>query len=645
MVNQKPLRILFFAMFTCAAAGQIISSTTNVGPQVSIGVESFDATTSRLWQIGSDIQYRSPLESPSGSISALDLKAPGKARHEYDKGYQLLMRKDPKGAVDHLSLATTIYPSFVAAHNALGSAYMTLNQADQALSEFAQAVALDDHLPGSYLNLGGAELALKHFSAAEESIHKASSMAPLDLHVLTAVAYGQLMNHSYQASVLTVQQVHQRKHEGFAKIHLYAAAAWQAQDKLAEAQQELEVFLREDPKSPNAARALQMVKEISGSQTHPEVAFVPDPGLSVSYTKAPGESTTGLPEVFRKLRQESIENKQINDAEADAACPNCALTEASIPRRTGVPSAAGPHPNPGSKGSEFTLRASADEVAVFFTATEHGKSVTTLTRRDVGLQDDRKAPAAITGFRNESELPLRLGIIVDTSSSVADRFKFEQDAANNFLQKVVTGRDDLAFVIGVANSVLLVQDFTSDQTLLSHAVNRLTPTGGTALWDAVAFAADKLALRRESQPVAKILVVISDGEDNSSNATLKQAISQAQRGEVFIYAVSTRQPADDSGLSPIVGVRALRTLATLTGGATFEAGSLRHLNGSLFDLQQVIRSRYLISYKPAQFKRDGQYRTIEIKAEKDGRKLRVYARKGYFASLRPLSADPVPASP
>jgi VWFA-related protein len=207
------------------------------------------------------------------------------------------------------------------------------------------------------------------------------------------------------------------------------------------------------------------------------------------------------------------------------------------------------------------------------------------------------------------------------------------------VQNVVTGPNDLAFVVGFANSILLVQDFTGDQKLIPHAVGQLVPSGGTALWDAVAFAAEKLASRPETQPVARVLVVISDGEDNSSNVTLKQAIARAQHGEVAVYTVSTHEATDALREDSMVGDRALATLAELTGGASFSPGSVRHLNGSLAALQQVIRSRYLISYKPALFKRDGQYRAIDIKVEKDGHKLRVYARKGYFASTNTPTAN------
>jgi VWFA-related protein len=133
-------------------------------------------------------------------------------------------------------------------------------------------------------------------------------------------------------------------------------------------------------------------------------------------------------------------------------------------------------------------------------------------------------------------------------------------------------------------------------------------------------------------------VVISDGEDNSSSMSLKEAIERAEHGEVIVYTVSTRDNRDVTtplvaDISP-VGDRALKTLAEHTGGSAFFPGSLGYLDHTLRDLQQVIRSRYLVSYRPALFKRDGHYRTIDITAQKAGHKLRVYARKGYYAEVR-----------
>jgi VWFA-related protein len=281
-----------------------------------------------------------------------------------------------------------------------------------------------------------------------------------------------------------------------------------------------------------------------------------------------------------------------------------------------------------SPGSTF--RAAVDEVTIFFAATDHGKSATNLTASDIVVRDDNRPPHAILGFRNESQLPLRLGLIIDTSNSVKDRISFEEAAATKFLETVVTGKDDLAFVVGVNNSVLLVQDFSGDQAQISHEINQLAPGGGTALWDAVSFGAEKLRERVEGRPVARVLIVISDGEDNASSVSLKQAIASAQRGEVAVYTVSTQDYTQEDP-SAELGDHALRALSELTGGTAFIPGSIRGLKGSLNELQQVIRGRYLVSYKPAAFQRDGRYREIDIKAEKDGHKLKVYARKGYYA--------------
>ena len=173
---------------------------------------------------------------------------------------------------------------------------------------------------------------------------------------------------------------------------------------------------------------------------------------------------------------------------------------------------------------------------------------------------------------------------------------------------------------------------------MSHAIDQLAPAGGTALWDAVAFAAHKLASRPETQPVARALVVISDGNDNSSSATLKEAIESAEHGEVFVYTVSTPAVSNGeeqtSGGDPaLVGAHAMRVLADRTGGAAFVPNSLRGLDHGLDEVQQVLRSRYLISYRPALFKDDGQYRAIDISARKSGHKLRVYARRGYYARV------------
>jgi Ca-activated chloride channel homolog len=597
---------------------------------------SSSLTTMNLWSMVNAAENRSPLLSLAGSVSKLDLKASGQARREYEEGYQCQMQKNFMCMAEHMELAVAAYPEFVAAHNALGAAYLYLGHYDRARAEFTRTISLDDHLPLSYLNLGCVQLALKDYRSAEASMQKSSSLAPLDLQVVSALAYALYMNQNYEAVLATVRQVHNRKHPGAAIVHYYAAAAWAAQNNPRQTLKELQTFLQENPKSALAEPARQVMALIKFGHIPEEVEkqepSTPAPASASATRPAEVPKASYMPSQLQMALQDSKEQKQISEAEADPLCAKCNSAQA------GTNGLRGPSPNAESSSPDdppFALHSVVNEVALLFAATDHGKSVTDLTREGVELLDDKKSPSVITGFRNETQLPLRLGIVIDTSNSITSRFSFEQNAATDFLQEVVADKNDLAFVVGVAYSVLLVQDFTNDQQRISHGVDQLAPAGGTALWDAVAFAADKLS-RPETQPVARMLVVISDGKDNSSSTTLKEAIEAAERGEVFVYTVSTREATDapnteDDGERTLVGDRALKLLADRTGGAAFVPGSLKGLSRSLDELQQVIRSRYLISYKPAQFKSDGHYRSIEITAKTSGHKLRVYSRKGYYA--------------
>ncbi|MGA2353156.1 MAG: VWA domain-containing protein [Terriglobales bacterium] len=544
----------------------------------------------------------------------LDLKAPPGAKREFEKGVSLLFKKDLDGSVQHLSKAVTIYPKFVAAHNSLGTAYMDLGQYDKAREHFEQATQLDDHVPHSFSNLCHAQLALKNYATAEQSIKKATSLAPLNLDMQSTLVYAEVLNHNYQDAIATTHQVHANKHDGAAMIHLSAAAAWRELNNLPEMKSELNTFLLEDPKSPHAEKARQLIAQIEGIHTHPHVWLVSQQLPSDEMVAAGQE-----------------EQRQI--AEAERLCVGCSnASDASEPAATAIAASSFPEPERVHRSSTgFVLRKDVDEVALVFAATDHGKAVSDLTEQEVGILDEHQAPAALLDFRNESQLPLRLGLVIDTSESIQGRFSFEKGAAAGFLQKVLINEDDLAFVVGFANSILMVQDFSADQGKISHAIGELAPAGGTALWDAVTFAANKLTSHEDPYPVAKILVIISDGNDNSSKATLKEAIQAAEKGEVIVYTVSTAE-ASGGIAEASVGDHALKVLAEQSGGSAFAPGSVSALKHSLAELQEVIRARYRISYKPANLKLDGHYRTIDVSARRSGHKLRVYARKGYFAT-------------
>src|SRR5580704_1428600 len=208
----------------------------------------------------------SQLQAPSGSVSTLDLKAPAKAQHEYAKGYQLLMKRDATGAIPHLAKSIEIYPSYVAAHNALGTAYLNQGNTEQAVAQFSRAIVLDDHLPNSYLNLGCAQIAMQHFGDAEGSLKKAASIAPMDLPLQTALTYAEFANHDYPAVVDGVKQIHRRSHAGAAVVHYFAAGAMEAQGNLAGARGEMETMMAESPKSASLGEYRQMLQQIKDEE-------------------------------------------------------------------------------------------------------------------------------------------------------------------------------------------------------------------------------------------------------------------------------------------------------------------------------------------------------------------------------------------
>src|SRR5271169_271195 len=638
MFRRRPWRALLLAGLTWImgagiAAAQLFSVPSQ-GDKSGGGLTSLSALQtakmdSTLFQFGTPEE--SFLESPSNSISKLDLRAPGNARREYEKGYMQLMGKDLQGAIVHLSRAASIYPSFVAAHNALGIAYLNLGQIQQARDEFAQAVALDEYLPSSYLNLGCAQLELQQYPQAVESLKKASSIAPLDLQLLTALTYAEFKNHDYPAVIASARHVHHRKHQDAAVVHLFAAGAWGAQHNLNEAQDEMETLLSEDPKSPLSRQFRQILDQIKAEQVSlAQVRRRPaDSPPSVSSTPPPPSAEVVSPQMRPDSQGMTVHNQIAPKTDTGATCMGCRTTASADPVGASGPSSGSELPE--DDVAHQVIRVEVQEVAMLFAATDNGKSVTNLSLSDIEIRDDNQPPEAILGFHNVTQLPLRIGLIIDKSNSVTDRFSFEQGAASKFLETVVTDKDDLSFVMGFNCTVFLVQDFTSDQTLTARAIAQLAPGGGTALWDAVAFAADKLVTRPESQPVARVLVVISDGDDNSSSGSLQQASWAAQRGQVAIYTVSTKGNSNKES-SPLLGNRGLKTLSEQTGGAIFTPGSLDGLTRSLADLQQVLRGRYLVYYKPSSSEPDGRYHAVAIKAEKDGHKLKVYARNGYYAS-------------
>jgi Ca-activated chloride channel family protein len=559
----------------------------------------------------------------TGTVSALDLEAPDKALDEYNRAATLMKEQNHKQAIVHLQKAIAAYPRFVLAHNTLGLAYLD-QQDSRAKSEFEIGAKLDDRFAGSFLNLGMLALSANDFSAADVNLEKAATLNPKDAKVLCALAFAQNGNHQYAQTLETARQVHALDHRGMANVHYIAAAAAMSLKDNETIQRELTQFLAEDPANPLAPVARKNLDILARKN-----ASAPTPsGSSQPQTAVPTDSQP--PKTFPNSDRLAA---QLNAAKDEpAACENCS----PVPDTNAVAANASPVPNPGlapavSNGGPgiWTIHKVVDETALFFAVSRHGQMVNDLQPSEIQIRDDNQPPQKILQFVSQSKLPLRLGLLIDTSGSVQERFSFEKRAAAKFLQRVLNGTSDLGFVAGFSSDANVTQDFTTEAKDLKTGIDKLSNGGGTALFDAVSFACWKLAAYPETERVAKVLVVVSDGEDNSSHRSLKQSIEEAEASGVTIYTLST---SEDSGPKTDAD-RVLEVLAERSGGDSMFPGDLMALDKSLDKLRDLIRSRYLVAYRAADFAPNGKYHSVRITAEKDGKRLQVHARKGYYARL------------
>jgi VWFA-related protein len=311
-----------------------------------------------------------------------------------------------------------------------------------------------------------------------------------------------------------------------------------------------------------------------------------------------------------------------------AVAPNAQTQSQPTSSPTATPSSSEQTP-PDDPGADpiATIRARTNEVNVVFTVTDkHGKRVTDLKQADFRVVDDNKPPAEVRSFRAEANLPLQVGLLIDASNSVRDRFKFEQESAIEFLNQTVRPNYDRAFVVGFDATPEVTQDFTDNTEALAHGVHELRPGGGTALYDALYFACrDKLLKADKTMTVRRAVILLSDGDDNLSHVTREEAIEMAQRAEAIVYTISTNVSGTKGS-----GDKVLERIADATGGRAFFPFQIRDVVNAFTEIQDELRSQYAISYKPADFKADGHYRTIEIVAN-DRKNFRVRARRGYYA--------------
>jgi Ca-activated chloride channel homolog len=560
----------------------------------------------------------------SGAVSALDLEAPNNAVEEFNRARILLKAQNSKDAIKHLQKAIADYPKFVSAHLGLGLAYVDQEDPGHAKGEFEAAAKLDDKFPGSFLHLGRLALSQNDFPSAESALEKAASLRPKDVTILSVLAYAQNGTHQYRHVLETAQQVHALEHKGMANVHYVAASSAMSINDFDAMERQLNLFLDEDPTNALAPVARQNLTVLA----HNKAVRAAGAGNSQrTSTEAVSQTLQTFPNTERLKAQLAA----LGDDPA-ATCDDCGdLAEADSPKLGGEAGPASDVPrNLPRTGGVWTIRKNVDDVALFFSVSSHGHMVDDLEASNIQIRDDNKPPVRIVQFAPQSKLPLRLALLVDTSGSVHDRFSFEKSAATKFVQKVLSNPSDLGFIAGFATEPTVTQDFSVDPVALGKGIDQLGNGGGTALFDAVSFACRKLAEYPDGERVARVLVILSDGEDNSSHGSLKQSVQISERTGVTIYTVSTKEGLGDKTDADKV----LEMLAERSGGEAMFPGDLHTLGSSLDKLRDLIRSRYFIAYKPADFQPNGSYRTINIIAERNGKHLQVRARKGYHARLQ-----------
>ena len=269
----------------------------------------------------------------------------------------------------------------------------------------------------------------------------------------------------------------------------------------------------------------------------------------------------------------------------------------------------------------------------------HRNFITDLDQNDFKVLEDG-TPQEIRYFGRETDLPLRIGILMDTSNSIRPRLDFEKDAALDFLQHVLRRNKDQAFVMTFDNEPEIIQDYTGDLALLTDAIRKQRAGGGTALNDAIYRAAEKLTnppIPKGANPeIRRVLVVISDGNDNLSDHALSESVEAAIRAEAVIYCISTNtdwlaiEGDKPHKMHVEGGDKVLEQFADQSGGRVFYPYKVDDLAQSFVDIGEELRSQYFIAYSPNNPQATGQYRKIDVQISQKG--LNVRTRRGYYAT-------------
>lgn len=281
-------------------------------------------------------------------------------------------------------------------------------------------------------------------------------------------------------------------------------------------------------------------------------------------------------------------------------------------------------PRIAGQDSQAIIRAEVALVNVVFTAVDrNGRPVRGLKREDFQVFEDRKLQKIefFGELGKGSEVPLTIALLIDTSGSVKDKLEYEKATAAEFFKQVLRPNKDLALIIQFDSEVNLVQDFTQNQNDLINAMKGLRAGNSTCLYDAIYLAAEE-KLKHETG--RKVMVVISDGADTASKLRKEDAIEAAQKSDVLIYGIGVRSKIFGSDFG------ALKKFAQETGGSFFSPqAKFEEIQAAFHSIGEELQGQYSLAYTSTNTKRDGTFRSIDLRCKKGGVRIRV--RKGYYA--------------
>lgn len=318
------------------------------------------------------------------------------------------------------------------------------------------------------------------------------------------------------------------------------------------------------------------------------------------------------------------------------------------------PAAQAPVPGPPVAGPPAVagqpIRVPVNLVNIIATVvTRREKLVTDLEKSEFQVREDGQEQK-IEFFARETDLPLRIGLLLDTSNSIRERLEFEKDAAIEFLHNTLRRKKDQAFLMIFDNEPAVIHNYTDDASALTEVVQRQRAGGGTALYDAIIQASEKLDQSPPSpdgSAVRRVIVVISDGDDNLSRGSRGAAMEAAERTGTAIYCISsstewvslaeTSDPRKQVQRKYLKGDadKVLDEFASQTGGRAFYPYSVDDLGASFQDIGQELRSQYSLAYIPPNRPADGKFRRIQVDVTRKG--LVVRTRKGYYAQPSPTN--------